>query len=117
MDALAQLNSEFEALGEAAVAERLNANYYKGPARAVAMRWLNDKSLARAGIDAPQHGVAFDESPRRAVRAEQSARVAILFAVAAFLAAISSLGLSVQTLQAVQGLRQSVASAPVASVP
>jgi hypothetical protein len=110
MDALIQLNAEFETLGEAVVAERLNANVYKGEARVVAMRWLNDKSLARAGVDSAAHAALIDPATRRAVRAEQGSRVAILCAVAALLAAIGSLGLSVQTLQTVQTLGRAAAS-------
>lgn len=111
MDALRQLNAEFEALGEAGVSERLSANAYTGEARAVAMRWLNDKVLARAHVEASVHAVVTDTSSRRIVRAEQSARAAILCAVAALLAAIGSLGLLVQTLGSVQNLRHAVASA------
>jgi hypothetical protein len=115
MDALGQLNSEFETMGEAAVAERLSANVYTGEARAVAMRWLNDKVLARASVEASVHAVVTDASTRRIVRAEQTARTALLCAVAALLAAIGALGLSVQTLQSVQSLRHAVVSAQTAS--
>jgi hypothetical protein len=110
MDALGQLNAEFDALGEAAVSERLSANVYHGEARAVAMRWLNDKVLARASVEASVHAVVTDTSTRRIVRTEQNARAAILCAAAALLAAIGSLGLSVQTLQSVQSLRQAIAT-------
>lgn len=111
MDGLGQLNAEFETLGEAEVAERLNANVYKDEARALAMRWLNEKSLARAGSGAGGHPVLVDPMTRRVFRAEQSARVAILCAMAALMAAIGSLGLSLQTLQAVQALNRVAASA------
>ena len=117
MDALGRLTSEFETLGEAAVAERLSANAYTGEARAVAMRWLNDKVLARARVEASVHAVVTDTSARRIVQAEQTARTALLCAVAALLAAIGSLGLSVQTLQSIHSLRQAVASAQTASTP
>ena len=109
MDGLGQLQAEFETLGETAVAQRLNANQYNGPARALAMRWLNEKSLSRLGIDAPAHGVLLDPATRKAMHAERKARVAILFAVVALLAGIGSLGVSMRTLQAIQALRQSVA--------
>lgn len=115
MDTLGQLQVEFEALGEAAVSERLSANLYTGEARAVAMRWLNDKVLARASVEASVHAVVTDESTRRVVRAEQNARTAILCAVAALLAAIGSLGLSVQTLTSIQSLRHAMASAPASA--
>jgi hypothetical protein len=111
MDALGHLNAEFEALGEAGVSERLSANLYTGESRALAMRWLNDKVLARARVEASVHAVVTDASTRRIVRAEQGARAAILCAVAAFLAAIGSLSLSLQALQSIQGLRHAVASA------
>jgi hypothetical protein len=111
MDALGQLNSEFEALGEAGVSERLSANAYSGEARAVAMRWLNDRVMARARVEASVHAVVTDASTRRIVRAEQGARTAILCAVAALLAAIGSLGLSLQTLRSVQALRHAVVAA------
>jgi hypothetical protein len=111
MDGLGQLDAEFESLGEAAVAERLSVNAYKGEARAVAMRWLNEKSLARAGIGTPHHAAPLDPATRRIVRAEQGARVAILCAVAALTAAIGSLGLSLQTLHAVQDLGRTAAAA------
>lgn len=118
MDTLVQLNAEFENLGEAAVAERLNANVYKGEARAVAMRWLNEKSLARMGIDAAAHAPSMiDPTTRRIARAEQGSRVAILCAVAALLAAIGSLGLSVQTLQTVQILGRAAASTAQPTAP
>jgi hypothetical protein len=109
MDGLGQLDAEFESLGEAAVAERLSANAYKGEARAVAMRWLNEKSLARAGVDAQAHAVPVDRTVRRIARAEQGSRMAMLCAIAALLAAIGSLGLSVQTLQTVQALGRAAA--------
>jgi hypothetical protein len=111
MNALGPLNAEFEALGEAGVSERLSANIYTGEARALAMRWLNDKVLARASVEASVHAVVTDASTRRIIRAEQGARAAILCAVAALLAAIGSLGLSLQTLRTVQDLRHAEASA------
>jgi len=117
MEALGQLKAEFEALGEAGVSERLSANAYTGEARAVAMRWLNDKVLARAGVEASVHAVVTDASTRRIIRAEQGARAAILCAVAALLAAVGSLGLSIQTLQNVQSLRHAAASAQTPSNP
>jgi hypothetical protein len=117
MDALGQLNAEFESLGEAGVSERLSANAYTGEARAVAMRWLNDKVMARASVEASVHAVVTDASTRRIVRTEQNARMAILCAVAALLAAIGSLGLSLQTLQSVQGLRHSLATAQAQAAP
>jgi hypothetical protein len=110
MDGLAQLDAEFESLGEAAVAERLSTNAYTGEARAVAMRWLNEKSLARAGVGSAAHTTPVDRTTRRIARAEQGSRVAILCAMAALLAAIGSLGLSVQTLQTVQALGRAAAS-------
>jgi hypothetical protein len=110
MDVVGQLNREFETLGEAAVAERLHANYYRGSARAVAMRWLNERSLTRVGIDDTAHGIPLDFGSRRMVHAEHMSRAAILSAVAALLAAIGSMGLSVQTLQSVKELRQAVAA-------
>ncbi|MGZ3273408.1 MAG: hypothetical protein ACXU82_12860 [Caulobacteraceae bacterium] len=111
MDVLGELQTEFETLGEAMVAERLSANHYQGPARAIAMRWLNEKSLSRLGIDAPAHGTLLDPASQRAIHAERSARMAILCAVVALLVAVGSLGLSVRTLQATQTIRQAVASA------
>jgi hypothetical protein len=54
--------------------------------------------------------VVTDASTRRILRTEQSARAAILCAVAAFLAAIGSLGLSLQTLASVQSLRHEMAA-------
>ncbi len=110
MDALGQLQAEFETLGEAVVAERLSVNQYQGPARAFAMRWLNEKSLSRLGIDAPMHGTLLDPAARRAIHAERNARMAILCAAVALLAAVGSLGLSVRTLQATQTMRQTIAS-------
>jgi hypothetical protein len=117
MDELAQLNAEFETLGEAAVADRLSHNTYRGEARAVAMRWLNERSLARVGIDTPIHASGGDPIVRRIVRNEQVTRAAILCAVAALLAALGSLGLSVQTLQSVQTLRRAEAAAAQAPAP
>jgi len=119
MDGLGQLDAEFESLGEVAVAERLSANAYTGEARAVAMRWLNEKSLARAGVDARAHAAPIDRTVRRLARAEQGSRMAILCAMAALLAAIGSLGLSVQTLQTVQALGRAAAATaqPPASQP
>jgi hypothetical protein len=110
MDNVGQLNAEFESLGEAAVSERLDANYYKGPARAVAMRWLNEKACARVGIDHPAHGLPLELGPRRMIRAENIGRVAVMCAVISLLAAVGSLGLSVQTLQQVHALRLAVQS-------
>ncbi|HEY4031003.1 MAG TPA: hypothetical protein VGM25_11710 [Caulobacteraceae bacterium] len=110
MDAVGQLNAEFETLGETAVAERLDANLYTGSARAVALRWLNDKACARVGIDRPAHGAPLELGPGRTVRAENIGRVAVLCAVVALLASVGSLGLSVQTLQAVRALRVTVQS-------
>jgi len=113
MDGLSQLDAEFESLGEAVVAERLSANVYKGEARAIAMRWLNEKSLARTSVGKPGRAAPLDQTARRITRAEQGARIAILCAVAALMAAIGSLGLSVQTLQTVQALSRAVASTAV----
>lgn len=111
MDGIGQLNAEFESLGEAEVAKRLNANLYKDEARALAMRWLNEKSLARVGVG-KAHAASIDRATRRMIRAELGARLAILCATAALVAAIGSLGLSLQTLQAVQGLNRVAAPAP-----
>lgn len=99
------------------MAERLNANQYRGPARAVALRWLNEKSLSRLGIDAPAHGTLLDPAALHAFNVERSAKMAILCAAAALLVAVGSLGVSVRTLQGVQALRQAVASAPSATPP
>jgi len=110
MDALGQLQAEFETLGEAVVAERLSANHYQGSARATAMRWLNEKSLSRLGIDPPAHGTLLDPAARRAMQADRIARLAVLCAVVALLAAVGSLGLSIRTLQATQTIRQVIAS-------
>jgi hypothetical protein len=115
MDELGQLTAEFETLGEAVVADRLSHNLYKGEARAVAMRWLNDRSLARIGIDVPIHDAHVDPNLRRIVRNEQITRAAILCAIAALLASVGALGLSVQTLQAVQDLRHTAAVAAAQS--
>lgn len=112
MDALDQLATEFEALGEAAVAERLNANVYQGPARAVAMRWLNEKTLARASVEASVHAVVTDLSTRRIVRAERGASLAMLCAAAALLVAVGSVGVAVHTQQALYTLSQSIAAPP-----
>ena len=112
MDVVGQLNAEFETLGEAAVSERLNTNYYRGSARAVAMRWLNDKACARVGIDHPAHGSPLDVGSQRTIRAENVGRLAILCAVVAMLASVGSLGLSVKTLQDVHALRLTVQSSP-----
>ena len=117
MDSLGQLNAEFENLGESAVAERLNTNVYRDEARALAMRWLNEKSLARGAVGAPRRAASLDPTTRRIVRAEQGARVAILCAVAALMAAIGSLGLSLQTLQTVQALNRAVAAAAQPQTP
>ena len=119
MDSVGKLNAEFESVGEAIVAERLNANVYKDEARVLAMRWLNEKSLARAGVDASARAPLVDPSARRLARAEQSSRIAILCAVAALLAAVGSLALSVQTLQTVQALNRvaAFASQPPGSKP
>ena len=117
MEAPGQLTIEFETLGEAGVAERLSANHYNGAARAVAMRWLNDKAMARASVEASVHAIVTDESTRRIVRTQQVARVAVLCAVAALLASVGALGLSVQTLQEVQTLRHAAASAPPPAPP
>jgi hypothetical protein len=117
MDKVAQLQAEFEAVGEAEVAERLHSNFYKGADRAVAMRWMNDRSLARVGIHAPAHGALLDPNSRRIAHAERITRMAILCAVAALLAAIGSLGLSVQNLLTFQSLRQTVAPAAAQPAP
>ncbi len=111
MDSLGQLNAEFESVGEATVADRLNTNVYKDEARALAMRWLNEKSLARAGVDASTRAPPVDPATHRMARVERGTRAAILCAVAALLAAIGSLGLSVQTLQTVQALGRAAAFA------
>lgn len=114
MDELGQLTAEFETLGEAVVADRLSHNLYKGEMRAVATRWLNERSLARIGIDVPIHSAHVDENLRRLGRNEQITRAAILCAVAALLVAAGALGLSVQTLQEVQDLRHAAAAAAAA---
>ena len=116
MDSLGQLNAEFETLGEAAVAERLNANVYKDEARALAMRWLNERSLARKGVGEVRSAPVEHET-RRLFRAEQGVRIAILCATAALLAAIGALGLSWQTLRAVQALSHVAASATAPQPP
>jgi hypothetical protein len=116
MDVVGQLNAEFETLGEAAVSERLSTNYYTGSARAVAIRWLNEKACARVGIDHPVHGLPLELGSHRTIRAENIGRLAILCGVVALLASVGSLGLSVKTLQDVHALRLTVQSisAPVA---
>jgi hypothetical protein len=117
MDEVRQLTAEFETLGEAAVADLLSHNAYKGEARAVALRWLNDRSLARVGIDTPIKAAHEDPILRRIARNEQVLRAAILCAVAALLAGVGALGLSVQTLQAIQDLRRGVAAAQAPAAP
>ncbi len=117
MDGLGQLDAEFESLGEAAVSDRLSANVYKGEARAIAMRWLNEKSLARAGVQTPGRAGMLDPAARRAARAEREGRIAILCAVAALIAALGSLGLSLQTLHSVEAMSRVVAAAAQTPAP
>jgi len=47
MDEARGYEAQFEALGEVEVNDRVERRYYEGSARAYAMRWLNDKAMAR----------------------------------------------------------------------
>lgn len=47
MDEARGYEAQFEALGEVEVNDRVERRYYEGAERAYAMRWLNDKAMAR----------------------------------------------------------------------
>lgn len=47
MDEARGYEAQFEALGEVEVYDRVERRYYEGAERAYAMRWLNDKAMAR----------------------------------------------------------------------
>ncbi|MGA0604120.1 hypothetical protein ACO2Q3_25670 [Caulobacter sp. KR2-114] len=47
MDEARGYEAQFEALGEVEVYDRVERRFYEGAARAYAMRWLNDKAMAR----------------------------------------------------------------------
>jgi hypothetical protein len=113
MDAVSHLYAEFEALGEREVAERLNASHYHGADLAVAMRWLNEKALARAGVNAAPHESPLDADARRAARAEHRSRVAVACAIVALLIAAGSLGLSLKAFSGYQALQRAAAAAAV----
>jgi len=83
---------EFEALGEVEVNDRVERRYYEGSARAFAMRWLNDKSMARLT------GAAFLAAPVAAELAllarnsRRSARMAMVGAGIAGLVTAANFG-------------------------
>jgi hypothetical protein len=119
MDAVSHLYAEFEALGEAQVARRLNDSQYHGADLAVAMRWLNEKALERAGIDGAPRESHQDIEARRAARAERAARLAFACAVLALVIAASSLWLSVEAYRGVLVVRLAAATSaqPQTSAP
>jgi hypothetical protein len=83
--------AEFEALGEVEVHDRVERGYYSGGARAYAMRWLNDRAMARLT------GASFLAAPVAAElailarKSRQSARWAMVGAAVAGLVTVANI--------------------------
>lgn len=92
MDEGRAYQAEFEALGEVEVNDRVERRYYEGADRAYAVRWLNDKSMARLT------GAAFLAAPVAAELAllarntRRSARWAMICASVAGLLTVANIG-------------------------
>ncbi len=92
MDEARGYEAQFEALGEVEVNDRVERRYYEGAERAYAMRWLNDKAMARLT------GAAFLAAPVAAELAalarhsRRSGRWAMISAAIAGIITVANIG-------------------------
>lgn len=99
MDEGRAYQAEFEALGEVEVNDRVERRYYEGAARAYAMRWLNDKAMARLT------GAAFLAAPVAAELAllarnsRRSARWAMICAAIAGMVTVANFGFAAYAMR------------------
>lgn len=96
--------AEFETLGEAEVAQRIEHKLYQDPARAYAMRWLNEKGMARTQAASALVGATRDRQLLMTRRAEWAARTAVIAAVTAAVAASLAIGLAFEARRTVSDL-------------
>ncbi|HEX7760461.1 MAG TPA: hypothetical protein VF459_13220 [Caulobacteraceae bacterium] len=99
MDERRAFQAEFEALGEVEVNDRVERRYYEGGARAYALRWLNDKAMARLT------GAAFLAAPVAAELAllarnsRRSARWAMICAAIAGMVTVANFGFAAYAMR------------------
>lgn len=114
MAQLENLIAEFDAIGEAEVSNRLHDHAYEGAERALAMRWLNERTLHRVDAVTAEVASLSDIQLTATRRAESAARMSMLCACLAMLIALGSLGVSVQAMRMA---KPAAPAAPAAAAP
>ena len=84
--------AEFETLGEIEVNSRVEHKVYDDITRAYALRWLNEKAMARVNSAAAVDDYKHESQLHLARRAVHSARLASIWAAVAAAAAVASAG-------------------------
>ncbi len=84
--------AEFETLGEIEVNSRVEHKVYDDTKRAYALRWLNEKAMARVKSAAADDDYKHESQLHLARRAVHSARLASIWAGVAAAAAVASAG-------------------------
>jgi len=97
-----------------AVNDRIERRYYDGAARAYAMRWLNDRALARsAGVaKSVSEGATILDLTRRAQTSARWAMVAATFAIIAALISTGVVFYAQRSAQIITAQRQAAAPGP-----
>lgn len=90
---------EFEKLGEPEVSRLIVAHAFDEPTRAHAMRWLNDRAMARTIKVERGRGRALETWEVHLNEARRAARAASAVSVLALVIAIAATGLAVEALR------------------
>lgn len=92
MDEARGYEAQFEALGEVEVNDRVERRYYEGAERAYAMRWLNDKAMARLTGASFLAAPVAAELAALARRSRRAGRWAMASAAVAGLVTVANIG-------------------------
>lgn len=90
---------EFEKLGETEVSRLIVAHAFDEPTRAHAMRWLNDRAMARTTKVERGRGRALQDWEIQLSEARRAARAASAVSVLALVAAVVAAGLAIEALR------------------
>ena len=90
---------EFERLGEAEVSRLIVAHAFDEPTRANAMRWLNDRAMARTTKVERGRGRALQDWEIQLNDARHAARAASAVSVLALVVAVAATALAIEALR------------------
>jgi len=99
-----EFDAEFEALGESEVSLRLDHREFKEPQRAYALRWLNEKAMARTAAATARADSLYEAQVAQTRRARRFAGAAAACALLSLAVAVFSAVISYQALNEVRAL-------------